>query len=406
MTKRLFALLLCLALSLTALAGCGGGGNDEGGSQPAAATPAPTATPEPYDPNPLTGEAKGSDYVAVRPVAIMINNIAQARPQRGINDADVLYEIMVEGGITRFMGLFNNYEALGDVGPVRSARDQFFRLVMPFQPLYVHIGRSGITQQYIDDVEYGDLNLDGNGFDDLIYRDQGRLNQGYSYEHTAFTTGERLKSYVDWKDVDMSRDLSSPIFDFVDYREPARSLSGEDALSVGIVHSNSYRTYFDYDVTSNKYRMSQYSWTLGGVRDTVDENTGEQTCFDNVIVLFTEITTYPYPGGNLDANGNDKGDPDYKKVDYDFGGVGYYINGGKAEKIRWEKGPIQYALLLTDEAGNSLKVNRGKSYVAVVSLAEYDNFSVKGAEGSAADESVSVDPNAAQDEAAAEAAGE
>lgn len=93
-------------------------------------------------------------------------------------------------------------------------------------------------------------------------------------------------------------------------------------------------------------------------------------------------------------------------MDYDFGGVGYYINGGKAEKIRWEKGPIQYALLLTDEAGNSLKVNRGKSYVAVVSLAEYDNFSVKGAEGSAADESVSVDPNAAQDEAAAEAAGE
>ena len=243
--KKGFKTLLCLLFfcgkmcirdrSLTALAGCGGGGGDsDGGSQPAAATPAPTATPEPYDPNPLTGEAKGSDYVAVRPVAIMINNIAQARPQRGINDADVLYEIMVEGGITRFMGLFNNYEALGDVGPVRSARDQFFRLVMPFQPLYVHIGRSGITQQYIDDVEYGDLNLDGNGFDDLIYRDQGRLNQGYSYEHTAFTTGERLKSYVDWKDVDMSRDLSSPIFDFVDYREPARSLSGEDALKMCI----------------------------------------------------------------------------------------------------------------------------------------------------------------------------
>ena len=82
----------------------------------------------------------------------------------------------------------------------------------------------------------------------------------------------------------------------------------------------------------------------------------------------------------------------------------HFVN--QAEKIRWEKGPIQYALLLTDEAGNSLKVNRGKSYVAVVSLAEYDNFSVKGAEGSAADESVSVDPNAAQDEAAAEAAGE
>ena len=368
MTKRLFALLLCLALSLTALAGCGGGGNDEGGSQPAAATPAPTATPEPYDPNPLTGEAKGSDYVAVRPVAIMINNIAQARPQRGINDADVLYEIMVEGGITRFMGLFNNYEALGDVGPVRSARDQFFRLVMPFQPLYVHIGRSGITQQYIDDVEYGDLNLDGNGFDDLIYRDQGRLNQGYSYEHTAFTTGERLKSYVDWKDVDMSRDLSSPIFDFVDYREPARSLSGEDALSVGIVHSNSYRTYFDWDAAAGKYLMSQYSYAARDILPSTDANNGTQLSFDNVIVLFTDFDVYPDPGGS---------GYDLQKVDYTFGGVGYYFNGGKAEPIRWKKGSPLEALYLVDTEGNetSVKVNPGKTYLAVVDLEEAGKFS-------------------------------
>lgn len=404
MNKRLVALLLCLVMAATALAGCGGGNTTSSAPAP---TPAPTATPEPYDPDPLTGEAKGADYVSTRPVAIMINNIAQSRPQRGLNDASVLYEIMVEGGITRFMGLFGNYEALGDVGPVRSARDQFFRLIMPFQPLYVHIGRSGITQQYIDDSDYGNLNVDGDAAGKIIYRDKTRLSQGFNYEHTAYTTGELLSEYVKSNDIDMSRGLTSPIFDFVDYREPARTLNGQDALSVGIVHSSSYRTYFDYDAVSNQYQMSQYNSHLGAITETADENTGERTSFDNVLVLFTEITTYPYPGGNIDPKtGLDKGDPDYKKVDYDFGGVGYYINGGKAEKIRWTKGATQYALMLQDENGNSLKINRGRSYVAVVSLDEYDNFKIEGADGNATNDSVSVDPNAAQKEANAENAAE
>ena len=404
MNKRLIALLLCLVMAATALAGCGGGTTSSSAPAP---TPAPTATPEPYDPNPLTGEAKGADYVSVRPVAIMINNIAQARPQRGINDAAVLYEIMVEGGITRFMGLFENYEKLGDVGPVRSARDQFFRLIMPFQPLYVHIGRSGITQQYIDDNDYGNLNVDGDAAGQIIYRDKTRLSQGFAYEHTAYTTGKLLSEYVKKNDIDMSRGLTSPIFDFVDYREPARALSGQDALSIGIVHSASYRTYFDYDAVSNQYQMSQYNSHSGSIKETVDEATGERTGFDNVLVLFTDITTYPYPGGNINPKtGLDKGDPDYKKVDYDFGGVGYYINGGKAEKIRWTKGATQYALMLQDEDGNSLKVNRGRSYVAIVSLDEYDNFKIEGADGSATNDSVSVDPNAAQQEANAENAAE
>ena len=105
MLKRIFAVLACLVFLTAAFSGCGSG---NGGNSQASATPAPTPTPEPYDPNPLTGEEKGSDYVSVRPVAIMINNIAACRPQRGLNDAEVVYEIMVEGGITRFMGLYND----------------------------------------------------------------------------------------------------------------------------------------------------------------------------------------------------------------------------------------------------------------------------------------------------------
>ena len=403
MLKRIFAVLACLVFLTAAFSGCGSG---NGGNSQASATPAPTPTPEPYDPNPLTGEEKGSDYVSVRPVAIMINNIAACRPQRGLNDAEVVYEIMVEGGITRFMGLYNDYESLGDVGPVRSARDQFFRLIMPFQPLYVHIGRSAITQQYMDDVGYGKLDANGD-YDTIAVWDEARHSQGYDWEHTAYTNGELLSEYVEKYDIDMSKDLSSPIFDFVSYNEPARTLSGQDALSIGIVHSDSYRTYFDYDTTTNRYLMSQYNSHKGIIEPTADELTGEQTGFENLIVLFTEITTYPYPGGNIDPNtGLDKGDPDYKNVNYDYGGIGFYINGGKAEPVRWQKGGTPYPLTLTDENGDSLKVNIGRSYVAIVSLEEYDNFKIAGAEQTVSSESVSIDPNAAANESATEKAAE
>ena len=368
--KRLFCLLMAAALCLSVLAGCGGGDSSSLSSSVPASSSQPQATPAPepedtFDGQPLTGEAKGADYVASRPVAIMINNRSDSRPARGLSQADVLYEIMVEGGITRFMALFPDAD-LSEVGPVRSARDQFFRLIRPFQPLYLYVGRSAITQQFMDDTEYGDLAVNGMNVS-FAYRDDSRKSQGYPTDATAYTNGDKIQSYIDSHDIDMSRELTSPIFDFVDYSESPRELSGESATDVKIVHSSSYRTGFTYDAASGKYLTSLYSKSAG-YTPMVDEASGERMAFENVIVLFTEITQYPYDGSGTN--------PDYKDVNYDFGGVGYYISNGKAEKILWQKGPIDYPLMLTDEAGNSLKVNCGKSYVAVVSLDEYDNLSI------------------------------
>ena len=399
--KRVFALVLALALTLTAFTACGGSKPSGSTTTPAAsAEPTPEPTPV-YDPDPLTGREKPAGFNGGRPVAIMINNIQQCRPQRGLNEAKVLYESKVEGGITRFMGLFEDYENLPDIGPVRSARDQFFRVIMPFQPLYVHIGRSGITQQYIDDADYGDLNVDGNDTT-ITYWDQNRRNQGFAQEHTAYTNSEWLQKYVDKKGIDMDRELTSPIFDFVNYNEPVRALGGEAATSIGITHSQSYRTYFDYDTATSKYMMSQYS-SARGVTPTVDENDKEQVGFNNVFVLFADISAYPYPGGNLDKNGNDKGDSDYQKVDYTFGGLGYYFNNGKCEKIRWFKGATNEVLRFTDESGSSsLKINPGTSYVGIVDLDEYEKFEYTGPETDASISAPAANPDAAASDAAAE----
>ena len=319
----------------------------------------------------------------------MVNNIVAARPQRGLSKADILFEIKVEGGITRFMPVFTDYKTVGEVGPVRSGRDQFFRLILPWQALYVHEGQSVVMQQYAIDYDYGKLNNnDGaNG-----YRDYGRVNwAGQSYnagtlrlEHTMYTNSDNIANYISSQNVDMNRTYNSTFFNFVDYRlGTTRDLSSSidsaysdkygpvvsDGQYVEIVHSQSYKTRFIYDESTNQYKMQQ-NYSDGQWRDTVDEAADNKVLtFPNVIVLYTDIHTYP---------GHEKTDLQY--VEYAWGGVGYYCYGGKCEKIYWQKGTPLEALRLyyLNEDGTCsdtpLEVNTGKSYVAVTDVDFAGNF--------------------------------
>ena len=277
------------------------------------ATPAPTELP-PYEANVLTGEPKGADYPeGQRITAVMVNNIVAARPQRGLSKADILFEIKVEGGITRFMPVFTDYKTVGEVGPVRSGRDQFFRLILPWQALYIHEGQSVVMQQYAIDYDYGKLNNnDGaNG-----YRDYGRVNwAGKSYnagslalEHTMYTNADNIANYISSQNVDMNRTYNSTFFNFVDYRlGTTRDLSNSldsaysdkygpvvsDGQYIEIEHSQSYKTRFIYDESANEYKMQQ-NYSDGQWRDTVDEAADNKVLtFPNVIVLYTDIHTYP-----------------------------------------------------------------------------------------------------------------
>ena len=354
----------------------------------------PEATPEPtlppYEANVLTGEPKDADYPeGQRITAVMVNNIVAARPQRGLSKADILFEIKVEGGITRFMPVFTDYKTIGEIGPVRSGRDQFFRLILPWQALYIHEGQSVVMQQYAIDFSYGNLNNnDGaNG-----YRDYGRVNwAGKSYnngtlalEHTMYTNSDNIQEYIDNNKVDMNKTYNSTFFNFVDYRlGTTRDLSTSidsaytdkygpvvgDGEYVEIVHSQSYKTRFIYDSASNTYKMQQ-NYSDGQWRDTVDEAADNKVLtFPNVIVLYTDIHTYP---------GHEAKDLQY--AEYAWGGIGYYCYGGKCEKIYWQKGtPLEALRLyyLTEDGQCSdtpVEINTGKSYVAVTDVDFAGNF--------------------------------
>lgn len=363
--KKFLSLLMAMTLCFSLVA-CGDKENGGNVEQPSKSEPTPT--PRLYFPNPFTGEEKTSDYPdGQRAVAIMVNNINVARPQSGLSQASILFESKVEGGITRFMGIFEDYKNLADVGPIRSGRDQFLRWAMPMQALYCHVGRSGITQTYIDTNEYNDYDLDGFNRN-FIYR---RKRPGKSREHTAYTNSEELASAIKSGNYDMNKTYSDPLFNFVPYdngNDGFRELNGEAADKMSIVHSETYRTYFDYDKASKKYMMSQYNSKVGKREQTIDENNGVQLGFENVFVAFADISTYPYPGGNP------KGDPNYQYVDMDFGGIGYYLSNGKVEKIRWFKGGPMDRLRFTDMDEKPLEINCGRSYIGFVDLDEYERF--------------------------------
>ena len=371
--KKFFCAMLALCMAVSVLAACSG---SDASSTPNSISQAQSVStpaepePAPYEAALLTGLEKGDDYPeGIRPVAIMVNNMANtsyqnARPQAGLSDADVLVEIKVEGGITRFMAIYPNYETIPRVGPVRSARDQFFQLILPFHMMYVHVGESVVQGEYRVNYDYDDFNLDADVWASLGHRDSEFQARGVASEHTFVTSGEEIADTLSKGGYDISIDpYQSTIFDFVRYDEEPRQLTGGEAKQIDIYHSSSYRTYFDWDEAAGQYLMSQYANSTGTVTPSTDANNGEQLAFDNVFVLFTDIHTYPGHEGS-----------DLQEVDYAYGG---YFNGGRVEMVRWQKGTADQVLRITDYEGygENVKINPGKSYIAVVDLDEAENFS-------------------------------
>ena len=164
---------------------------------------------EPQILNPLTGEEGFSEEaVGKRPVAVMVNNIGQALPQRGLAEADILYEVVVEGGITRLMAVYADPYDIPYVGPVRSARHYYISIALPMNALYVHFGGSPAAYQYIS--QYGVDDVDGMYTQSgVFYQDMDRA-AAVGREHSFFINGESILSVLEGKGVDIQGEAAAP----------------------------------------------------------------------------------------------------------------------------------------------------------------------------------------------------
>ena len=291
----------------------------------------------------LTPEAIGK-----RPVAVMVNNVKKALPQYGIEDADVIFEIPVEGGDTRFMALYADYTTIPEICAIRSCRPYFPAFSEGFDAVYVNWGMMDEVRQYVNTLDLthyeGIYNAGG-----LFSRDQERRAAGYALEHTGVFDGTRLDDLMHENNqrTDIESDKTDTAFQFAAINEVLTPTG--DACTIVDVDFGLAEATLKYDEETNTY-LKEYNG-----EPQIDGRTGNQIAFTNVLVLETNI--------KLAENGI------HRDVNW-HGGNGYYISNGAMQKITWSKKSESSRLMLYDEDGNELVLNRGKSYIAVNYIGE------------------------------------
>lgn len=361
MKKRTLALLLA-AWMVLALAGCGGKDKPDAAPEPgkqtdAVSAPEPEPEPEPDVPagtNPLTGLPMEPEYESLRPVGVMLNNLKAAQPQLGISRADIIYEVPVEGGITRMLCLYQTVEGVDTLGSVRSARPYFVELALGHDAIYVHAG--GSQEAYSNLSGWNVDHMDGvRGGDDaqIFWRDPDRRKNN-GYEHSLITSGGKILEYLaKGKIATEHKDGWKDLQTFAEDGTPA---GGTAAEHIKVRFSNYKTGTFDYDAAGGKYLVGQYG------AGHVDGSTGEQVSAVNVLVLKTSTVV-------LDDEGR-------LRVQTTGEGEGLYFCGGKAVPIRWSRADRNNPFVYTLEDGSPLVLGQGNRYVCILnpktSTVEYE----------------------------------
>ncbi|MBM6938304.1 DUF3048 domain-containing protein [Pseudoflavonifractor phocaeensis] len=359
---------VCAALALTlCLSGCGDSQEAAASVTPqplptasAAPTLSPTATPDPtptpYDgpENPLTGMPIDGDAVNKRPVAIMLNNLKQALPQLGQSEADIIYECLAEGGITRMLGVYQDPSDVGAIGSIRSARPYYLELALGHDAIFIHAG--GSEDAYADIRAWGVTALDGvNGpycgsspGSNLMWRDADR-RRNLGYEHSVITTGETIEEkFATYSFRQEHKDGYTYPITFADDGTPE---NGSTANTITVPFSNYKTGVFTYDADSGTYLVEEYGAPY------VDGNTGDQVAVTNVLVVQTSCWNTGDSYGHME-------------VDLTGTGSGYYACGGQIIPIRWSKPDRNSPFTYTDENGQPIVLGRGSSYVNIIPKSE------------------------------------
>ena len=275
-----------------------------------------------------------------RPYAVMINCHNGALPQAGLQDAYIVYEIMVEGGITRMMALFKDKD-VSKIGSVRSARTQYLDYVYEHDAIYVHAGGAKDALNRISSEGISDVDVDGAyGFRDTS------LNR--SWEHTLFTSTKLLLNGVNAKGFNKTTDTPNLLTYTASLNLDAFN-NTSNATNVSIKYSDYRTSNYTYDDSKKVYLRSMNS------TKNIDLVTNLQYEVKNIIVYAVRYSSY--------TNGSST---QYQKIDNVGTGDGYYITEGKAIPITWEKtSHNSQTKYIVKETGKELVVNDGNTYIQI-----------------------------------------
>lgn len=293
--------------------------------------------------NPLTGLACDADLTEYRPYAVMLNNIRKSTPQRGILQADMIFEIPVEGNITRLMGLYQSFKDAETIGSIRSARPYFIDIARGFDAIFIHAG--GSPDAYALLKSSGITNIDGtNGTSATFHQDEVR-KQTMGYEHSLMLDVPTVEPYLTKRGDSLKHnDGFSAGFTFAE----VENRPGSPAADVEVKFNSSKSTFFEYDSESKQYLVSQFD------KPMTDEATGEQLKVRNVVTIITRISRITGDTeGRLRAVLTGSGD-------------GWFMCDGVIQRITWSRTAEGSQFKFTDEDGKDLVLAPGVTYIAIL----------------------------------------
>lgn len=292
--------------------------------------------------NPYTLLPMKEDAIHNRPVAVTINNLYSALPQSGIQDADVIYESLVEGGITRLVAVYKDPRSIKTIGPVRSARRVFLDFATDSDAIYVHYGQDwSLDNKY---SKIGVANLNGQTWLDgiMFWRDPKRVAP-----HNAFTNGEKIYAGIEAAGYRGEAKENQVIM--YDFLEEGQSFEGtEQATKLTIPYSYYIEPQFVYDQELGTYKRYHFN------EEHIDALTGNILQVKNVIVQYTSVRARP---------GDTEGRLD---IDMIGSGKGYYMSEGKYIPITWSKKSQLETTQYFDANGEKLKINKGNTFICIV----------------------------------------
>lgn len=339
----------------------GGGGGDTA-SLPG---PANVVEEDANDPKtetcPLNGSLKSEkarkSWEQRRPLAVMIENHTESRPQSGLSSADVVYEAVAEGGITRFMAVF--YCNLSDVqvGPVRSARTYYLDWLGEYDALYAHVGGAntpGPADALGQIIKYGvkDLNQFNIGFP-VFWRDYQRLGHPVATEHTMYSTTQKLweigakRGYLATDSAGIKWDKNFVSWKFKD----DKAVGTTTKVTVNFWESQSdYQVVWNYDSATNSYLRQN------GGDNHMDLNNDKQINPKVVIVQLQK-----------ESNAND-GYPGNVHLLYGTTGSGKALifQDGNVIEGKWMKASRTARTKFVDNAGKEIELNKGQIWIETV----------------------------------------
>lgn len=287
----------------------------------------------------LTGRPVEQEVFDRRPVGVMISNIKEALPQYGISQAEVLYETIVEGGITRLFALFQDYTA-EKIGPIRSSRHYYLDFALDHDAVYTHVGQSTYATKAFKELDvdrfYGISSIEGL----FVFYDPERVRP-----HSSFTGKEELMEVWAHQEYRVEPKEMDNKFNF--FSEDTILNDGKAVSRITLDYSYYIKPSFIFDKETMEYYRFQFD------EEHIDAATNEQLHFKNLILQYTkiwQIKNDPYGCMDMDLIGE---------------GEGLFISNGMSIPITWKKTDHYEATKYYHLDGSELLINPGKTFISV-----------------------------------------